>query len=83
MGITGNGQQRRSEYILQKKVKDQLKLTNVLKFHQRLLDFIEISGMHLSHLITQQELVDEICSDYLPECGGYSGSESESESGNY
>jgi len=30
-----------------------------------------------------QELCDEVCSDYLPECGGYSGSESESESGNY
>jgi hypothetical protein len=26
-----------------------------------------------------QELCDEVVSDYLPECGGYSGSESESE----
>jgi hypothetical protein len=30
-----------------------------------------------------QELCAVVCSDYLPECGGYSGSESESESGNY
>jgi hypothetical protein len=26
-----------------------------------------------------QELCDEVCSDYLPECGGYSGAESESD----
>ncbi len=33
VGITGNGQQHRSEYILQKKKKELHTFTNVLKFH--------------------------------------------------
>ena len=48
VGITGNGQQHRSEYILQKKKKELHTFTNVLKFHHRLLDIIERSEMLLS-----------------------------------
>jgi hypothetical protein len=38
----------KSEYILQKKVKELLTFTSVLKFRHRFLDFIERSEMLLS-----------------------------------